>query len=101
VEKEGLIMTPWRGPTIHYTETPDPPAGHPLFEEWITFRREMPRLLADGHEGKFVLIKGSEVIALFDTRDQARDDGLRRFGLRGYCIQQVLEYEPLYRTRAV
>jgi hypothetical protein len=103
-EKEGTIMVPWpgwRGKTVHYTELPDVPPDSPLFQESTTYRRELPRLLAEGHEGKFVLIKGSEIIGLFDTSDEAYAILLQRFGYCDCFIQQIRTYEPLFRTRAV
>ena len=58
-------------------------------------RREVGRLLAEGHEGRFVLIKGEEVIGLFDTREQALEVGSDRFLLQPKLIQRILTREPV------
>ncbi len=43
------------------------------------------------YPGKFVLIKGSELIGTYDTMDAALDEGSRRFGLASYLIRRVGE----------
>jgi hypothetical protein len=74
----------------------DLPPESPIWSEWNLFRREWPRLLAEGHEGSWVLIKGEEIIGVFATREEARGVGLRRFGLTTMLIQQILRwYKPL------
>jgi hypothetical protein len=32
----------------------------------------VPQLLADGHESRWVLIKGEEIIGIWDTEEEAR-----------------------------
>src|SRR5947209_1504753 len=68
--------------TIPSTELPEPPPGDVLFHAWNCYRREAGRLLAEGHEGKFVLIKGEEIIGLWDTREEAPDVALQRYLLQ-------------------
>jgi hypothetical protein len=70
--------------------------GSQIETEWNLFRRELPRLLAEGHEGRWILIKGEEIIGLFDTDAEARGVGVRRFGLASMLLQQVLRcYRPV------
>jgi hypothetical protein len=92
-----MLHTPSR--SCHYTELKDAPPTSKLFHEWHTYITELPRLLAEGLEGKFVLIKGTEIIGIFESREAARDVGLDRFLRQAMLIQQVREYEPIYRTR--
>jgi hypothetical protein len=67
----------------------------PIKTEWDFFCRERPRLLAEGHEGRWVLIKGEEIVGLFDTRQEARAVGLERFGVVSMLVQQILrKYKP-------
>ncbi len=82
--------------TIHYSELPPARPGEQTFQEWETYRREVGRLLAEGNEGRFVLIKGDQIIGLFDTYEQARDAGAEQFLLGPYLVQQVRTREPLY-----
>jgi hypothetical protein len=44
--------------------------------------------------GRFVLIKGAELMGTFDTLDDALAEGARRFGLQPYLIRRVEEQPP-------
>jgi hypothetical protein len=57
--------------------------------EIATYYRELPRLLAEGHAGKEVLIKGDQIIGLFDDRDEAFDIAAERFGFGPYLVQDI------------
>ncbi|MCI0462493.1 MAG: hypothetical protein L0Z62_36545 [Gemmataceae bacterium] len=81
--------------TIHYTQVPDLPPDSPIYREWLTFRRELPRLLAEGHEGKWTLVKGEALAGLYPTRDEAVLAGYEKFGLEQFMIQQILTEAPL------
>src|SRR5262245_50366644 len=93
-EKEGRMSTRER-PTIHYSELAPAPPGSALAAEWETYRREVGRLIAEGHKGKWVLIKGEEIIGLFDTQEQAHTAGSRRFLLEPKLVHHVLSHEPV------
>jgi hypothetical protein len=82
-------------PTIHYTELTDLPPDNPLYTEWKTYRHELPRLLAEGHEGKFILIKGTSIIGLYSSDREANVEGCRRFLMQSFLIQQILTEEPI------
>src|SRR5262245_5856700 len=75
----GLTMSEIKRPTIHYTELEDLPPDNPLYREWVTYRREVPRLLAEGHEGKFALVKGTQLLGVYQTDNEATVEGYRRF----------------------
>jgi hypothetical protein len=42
---------------VHYTELAKAKQGDTFFHEWNGYRREVGRLLAEGQEGRHVLIK--------------------------------------------
>ena len=84
--------------TIPHTELPEAGAG-PLREEWETYRREAPRLLAEGREGQFVVIKGDRIVSIHDGRGAAREAGLRLYLLEPFLVQQVRSEEPVLRLR--
>jgi hypothetical protein len=65
-----------------------------LDRELETYRRELPRLLAEGHEGKFALVHGDRVDSLWDTDQQAYEEGCKRFKLELFLVQQVVKDEP-------
>jgi hypothetical protein len=72
--------------------------GSDIETEWNFFRREWQRLLAEGHEGRWVLLKGEEIIGIFDTLEEAKRVGVERFGLGPKLIQQVLRKYRVYRA---
>ncbi|HET6576110.1 MAG TPA: hypothetical protein VFG68_21085 [Fimbriiglobus sp.] len=100
-----LMATPpkpardWRdfAPKEHYTELQPFPPDDPLAGAWETYRREVGRLLDEGHAGKFVLIHGSEVIGTWATFSDARSEGERRFPGEPVLAYEVLEYHPVLR----
>jgi hypothetical protein len=74
----------------------DLPPDSPIHQEWTLFCRELPRLLGEGQEGRWVLIKGEEIIGIFDTRREALSAGTRRFGLAPLLAEQILRsYRPV------
>jgi hypothetical protein len=84
---------------IHYTELPPSQRGQPGDPEWETYRREVGRLLAEGNEGKYILIKEETIIGIYDTRDEAMDEGRRRYLLSGYLVHQIQTWERLVYVR--
>jgi hypothetical protein len=91
-------MTPPGRRTIHYTELPDWLPDSPGAQEWDTFRRELPRLLAEGHEGKFALIKGDTIAGIYPTSDEGVRAGYAKFGLNDiFLVQPIRTWEPLLR----
>ncbi len=74
---------------IHPWDLPDLPADHILATEWKTFKREVQRLLAEGHEGRCVLIKGDVVIGIWDTSRDAYRAGRERLGLEAFLVQPI------------
>jgi hypothetical protein len=74
---------------------PDMVAGSGTNPEWDVFRREWPRWLREGQEGRWALIKGEEVIGIFDSQDEARDAWFDRFENGPILIHQILRK---YRT---
>lgn len=89
--------------TVPYTELPEANPGSLFFHEWNTYRREVERLLAEGHEGKWVAIKGEAVLGIFDTVQQADSVGLAMV-LEGkieepFALRQILANEPILNLR--
>lgn len=86
---------------VHYTELREAQPGEPLADERNTYRREVGRLLAEGQEGKFALIKGTNIVGLFDTCEAARGVGLKQWLLQPFLVQQILTEEPYLRMRGL
>ena len=86
---------------IHYTQLPEDNTEKPLAREWNVYRREIGRLLAEGHEGRYVLIQGETVLGLFDTWDSARAAGLKRFLREPFFVHPVRATEPYLRLPGI
>ena len=91
-------LPPYERPTIHYTELPPAELDSPLFQEWTLYRREVGRLLAEGQEGRFVLIKGEEIIGIWDTEEEAQAVAHQKYLMQPCLIHQILTREPLLRV---
>ena len=66
-----------------------------LEQEMETYRRELPKLLAD--EGKFVLIHGTQVLGVFPDRGSALETGYQGVGLdTAFLVKQIQKKEPVY-----
>jgi len=65
-----------------------------LEEEVRFFYRSRQELLSED-EGRFALIKGTQVVAMFDDEDSAIVEGVRRFGFEPFLVKQVLAQEPV------
>jgi hypothetical protein len=84
---------------IPYTELPQAKSEERFCQEWNTYVREIGKLLAEGHETKFVLIKDERIIGLFASEEAARKEGLRRYLLEPFLVQQIRRHESILRLR--
>jgi hypothetical protein len=55
--------------------------------ELDAYRQQADRLQA--HAGKWVVFKGTTLIGIHDTFDQAAEDAVTRFGRGPYLIRQI------------
>jgi hypothetical protein len=86
---------PWM---IHYTQLPPAPPDNVLAAENATYRREVGRLLAEGYEGKHVLIKGDTIVGIYDTDEEAMAEGYKRFLMqRPFLVHQIQTWERVLR----
>lgn len=83
---------------IHYSELKPFPFPGPLDQEWETYRREVAGFLAEGREGKHVLIFGDRVVGFWDSREEALAEGYQRYWGKPFLVHQVKTYEPLLRA---
>ncbi len=74
--------------TIHVTESGR--QALKLYEQEIaTYLRELPRLLAEGHAGRHALVKGNEVLSVWDTQGDAIQAGCERFGIEPIFVKTI------------
>ena len=86
---------------ISYSELPKALADDPFVLEWNTYVKNIGHWLAEGREGKHVLLKGEEIVGMFDTWDAARQAGLDRFLLEPFLVHQIRAEEPNLRVRGL
>jgi hypothetical protein len=71
-----------------------------LERELTAYRENLPELAR--HEGRFVLIHGSEVVDTFSSYEDALRQGYRQFGLRSFLVKQIQLVEQVqFVTRAI
>ena len=58
-------------------------------KEIATYLREFPRLIAEGHVGEHVLIRGNKVLGIWKERPDAVAAGRARFGLEPIYVQTI------------
>jgi hypothetical protein len=90
----------WRPPTPRYLDwsTFDPSlfenrGDDTLIEELVTYRDHLRDLLRD--EGKYVVIKGPEVIGIYAERQAALHEAATRFGDQPVLVKQIVAKEPM------
>jgi hypothetical protein len=68
-----------------------------LDTEMATYRRLKPELLADPDKvGKYVLIKGEELLGIYPTRDEALEQGYERYLFEAFMVKQIVPVDPVY-----
>lgn len=60
-----------------------------LEEEIAVYRRELPRLLQEGEGGRYALIKGSEILSIWDTRRDGLQAACEKFGLEPFAVKLI------------
>lgn len=64
-----------------------------LEKELETYKKKLPELKQ--HEGKFVLIKGEDVIDTFTSYEDAIKEGYQKFGLEPFLVKQIHSTEQV------
>lgn len=73
-----------------------------LEKELETYKRELPRLIQEGGQGKFALVHGDSVDSVWDTWKDALQAGYDRFGLEPFLVKEIQETErPVFFTRDI
>ncbi len=70
-------------------------AAPQLAEELETYYARKAELLQTAR-GKYVVIKGKEIIGLFDDQDEAFRQAYRQLGLTSFLLREVSEGEKVY-----
>ena len=91
-----LPLQPPDPSTVHFTELPSLPPGNTFFHEWQTYRREVGKLIADGLEGKWVVIKDGTIQGVFEGWKLGYLFGLERNKQQTFLLHQILADEPIH-----
>jgi hypothetical protein len=83
--------------TVHHTELPDDRPDSPIVTEWNFYRRIVGQLLAEGHAGRWLLIKQEEIVGIWDTEAEANAMRVQRFPMQPVLMKQILAREPILR----
>jgi len=83
---------------LHYSQLKPAAPDDPLATEYEIYRREVGRWIAEGHEGKHILIKDGKIVGLYDTEHQAMEEGYRGSPRGGFLVHQIQTWERLYRV---
>jgi hypothetical protein len=62
--------------------------------QFAAYLRELPRLLAEGHSGRYALLKGDEVVSVWDTQRDVLQAGYERFGLDPFTVKKIEPSDP-------
>ena len=54
-----------------------------------TYRRELPRLLQEGHAGRYAIIRDDQVVGIWDSLDDALVAAGERFGLEPVATYRI------------
>jgi hypothetical protein len=83
------------GPTIPVENFPE--NIRPIATDLNAFLREVPRLLAEGEEGRHALIDSGKLLSTWDTYSHALQAGYEKFGADGLFIVQKIDQEQYER----
>jgi hypothetical protein len=65
-----------------------------LEKELETFRRELPKLLADSNNrDKYALVFGERIEGVWPTREEALAAGYERFNIQPFMVKRITERE--------
>jgi hypothetical protein len=84
-------------PSIHWTELKEDTSDRRGAADWNCYVKNIGRLLAEGHEGRWVLIHGAEITGIWDTEKEANEVRWQRFPMQGVLLKQIFEKEPILR----
>jgi hypothetical protein len=80
---------------IDWTDLAEAPPDSPIATEWNYYRRQVGRLLAEGHEGRWALIQGEQIVGIWDTLEEANE--VQATLTQGVMVKQIMTRETLLR----
>lgn len=80
---EGVVNPP-------RTQSGDPTAT----PELAAYLKELPRLLAEGHAGRYALVRDDTVVSIWDTQRDVLQAGYERYGLEPFTVKRIDPRDP-------
>lgn len=74
-------------------ETTETPMA--LEKELETLRRELPNLLANGGEGKFVVVFEDRIVGIYTSYEDALAIGYEKCGLKPFLVKKIQAVEQV------
>jgi hypothetical protein len=71
-----------------------PAPASPTEADLAAYLRELPRLLTEGHAGRYALIKGDDVVSVWDTQRDVLQAGYDRFDLDPFTVKKIDPRDP-------
>jgi|SRR5208283_3463952 len=82
-------------PPVHINVLPGALEALKLFErEVAAYRRELPRLLDEGNAWRHAIVKGDEVLSIWDTQGDAIQAAREKFGLDPIFVKTIDPRDP-------
>ena len=72
-----------------------------LREALQTYRSRKRGLIEQGEDGRYVLIRGSNVGGVFDSREEGLAAGYRDFGNTAFLVREIREFDRTWHVRPV
>lgn len=86
----------WDG-WLPVSELPEAGPDDPRAAEWNCYRREVARLLEEGHEGKWVFIRGDQVVGVYPSYADALEVAIPMSPPSSAFVAEIRTYFPLFR----
>ncbi len=74
---------------IPLDDVPDIADGEPFAEEWRAFKQRAQRLVQEGHTGRYALLKGNQLVGVWDSLDAADLQGRQQFKGEPFLVQEI------------
>lgn len=86
---------PAQSDTIKYSELPKERAADDAARNWNYYLSEASRLLAEGHEGRWLIVHEGAIVGIWDTEDEARTVASVQFLMEPVLIHRIRDQEPV------
>lgn len=88
-------------PLLSAASQPNGRCANVLDREWQTLQANLPALL-EREEGRYVLIHGEQIVSIWDTQEQALEEGYRLHLFEPFLVHHIVaEEKPIFLPRGL